>query len=32
MYAFVLVHLGGVILADNKDSKGLVSGMINGNK
>ena len=32
MYAFILVHLGGVILEENKDSKGLVSGMINGNK
>jgi Ni/Fe-hydrogenase 1 B-type cytochrome subunit len=32
MYAFVLVHLCGVIIADNTNSKGLVSGMINGNK
>lgn len=32
MYAFVLVHLSGVIIADNNDSKGIVSGMINGNK
>ncbi len=32
MYAFVLIHLGGVIIADNSASKGLVSGMINGNK
>lgn len=32
MYAFVLIHLGGVIIADNTTSKGIVSGMINGNK
>ena len=32
MYAFVLVHLGGVIVADNTEAKGIVSGMINGNK
>jgi cytochrome b561 len=32
MYAFVLVHIGGVIVADNTESKGIVSGMINGNK
>jgi Ni/Fe-hydrogenase 1 B-type cytochrome subunit len=31
IYAFVLVHIAGVILADNKESKGIVSGMINGN-
>jgi cytochrome b561 len=32
MYAFVLIHIGGVIVADNTELKGLVSGMINGNK
>lgn len=32
MYAFVLIHLGGVITADNRDAKGIVSGMINGNR
>jgi Ni/Fe-hydrogenase 1 B-type cytochrome subunit len=32
MYAFVLFHLGGVILADLGKAKGVVSGMINGNK
>jgi Ni/Fe-hydrogenase 1 B-type cytochrome subunit len=31
MYSFVLVHLGGVIVADNGEAKGIVSGMINGN-
>jgi Ni/Fe-hydrogenase 1 B-type cytochrome subunit len=30
MYAFVLVHIGGVIIADNKEAKGIVSGMVNG--
>lgn len=32
MYAFVLIHLCGVVIADNKNAKGLVSGMISGNK
>ena len=32
MYAFALIHLGGVITADNTETKGIVSGMINGNK
>lgn len=32
IYAFVFIHFCGVILADNKKSKGIVSGMINGNK
>jgi Ni/Fe-hydrogenase 1 B-type cytochrome subunit len=32
MYAFVVVHLCGVIIADITNNKGLVSGMINGNK
>jgi cytochrome b561 len=31
MYAFVLIHLGGVIIAENTKEKGIVSGMINGN-
>ena len=31
MYAFVLIHLAGVIIAENGKIKGLVSGMINGN-
>lgn len=32
IYAFVFLHLCGVIIADMTRSKGLVSGMINGNK
>ena len=32
MYVFVIIHLSGVIIADNTTNKGLVSGMINGNK
>jgi len=32
IYAFVLVHIGGVIVADNSEAKGIVSGMINGNR
>lgn len=32
MYAFVFFHLCGVIIADNRKGKGLVSGMINGNR
>jgi Ni,Fe-hydrogenase I cytochrome b subunit len=31
MYAFVLIHLCGVVVSDNTTNKGLVSGMINGN-
>jgi Ni/Fe-hydrogenase 1 B-type cytochrome subunit len=31
MYAYVLVHIGGVIIADLGKAKGVVSGMINGN-
>jgi len=31
MYAFVLIHLGGVVIAENSKDKGIVSGMINGN-
>lgn len=32
IYAFIILHLCGVIIADNTNNKGLVSGMINGNK
>jgi Ni/Fe-hydrogenase 1 B-type cytochrome subunit len=32
MYAFVVSHLVGVIVAENSKLKGIVSGMINGNK
>ena len=32
MYAFVLIHLIGVVIAENTKDKGIVSGMINGNK
>lgn len=32
MYAFVLIHLAGVILAENGKMRGIVSGMIHGNK
>ena len=32
MYAFVLIHLIGVVIAENTKYKGIVSGMINGNK
>jgi Ni,Fe-hydrogenase I cytochrome b subunit len=31
-YAFVLIHIGGVIWAENRGLPGLVSGMINGKK
>lgn len=31
MYAFVLIHLIGVVIAENGKIKGVVSGMINGN-
>ncbi|MFA5326572.1 MAG: cytochrome b/b6 domain-containing protein [Prolixibacteraceae bacterium] len=31
MYAFVAIHLVGVILAENRNAKGIVSGMVNGN-
>jgi Ni/Fe-hydrogenase 1 B-type cytochrome subunit len=30
MYAFVLIHLFGVVLSENKKAAGLVSGMISG--
>jgi Ni/Fe-hydrogenase 1 B-type cytochrome subunit len=32
MYTFIIFHIGGVILADLGMAKGIVSGMINGNK
>lgn len=32
IYAFIVVHLAGVILAENGKLRGIVSGMINGNK
>ncbi len=32
MYAFILLHLGGVIFAENGRIRGIVSGMIHGNK
>jgi len=32
MYTFILVHLAGVIVAENGKLRGIVSGMINGNK
>lgn len=32
MYAFVAIHLAGVIIAENGKIKGIVSGMIHGNR
>jgi Ni/Fe-hydrogenase 1 B-type cytochrome subunit len=32
IYGFVFLHLCGVIIAENGKAKGIVSGMINGNK
>ena len=32
MYAFVLIHLTGIIIAENRKIGGIVSGMIHGNK
>ena len=32
MYTFVIFHIGGVTLAELDKAKGIVSGMINGNK
>lgn len=32
MYAFIFLHLSGVLIADITSSKGIVSGMINGNR
>ncbi len=31
MYAFVALHIGGVIIGENMKIRGIVSGMINGN-
>jgi len=31
IYLFVIVHLSGVVIAENMKHKGIVSGMINGN-
>jgi len=32
LYAFILVHLAGVIMAENGKLRGIVSGMIHGNR
>ena len=32
MYAFILIHLAGVIIAENGKIRGIVSGMIHGNR
>ena len=32
IYAFIVIHLGGVVLGENGKIKGLVSGMIHGNR
>lgn len=32
IYTFIVLHLGGVILAENGKMKGIVSGMIHGNR
>jgi cytochrome b len=32
MYAFIVLHLAGVIIAENGKIRGIVSGMINGNR
>jgi Ni/Fe-hydrogenase 1 B-type cytochrome subunit len=32
MYSFVLLHLFGVIIIENRNAKAIVSGMINGNR
>jgi len=32
MYAFVFIHICGVVIAENGKVKGIVSGMINGNR
>ncbi len=31
MYAFIVLHIGGVIVGENMKIRGIVSGMINGN-
>jgi Ni,Fe-hydrogenase I cytochrome b subunit len=30
IYAFMLIHIGGKIITDNQEAKGIVSGMVNG--
>lgn len=32
MYAFIAIHMAGVIIAENGKIRGIVSGMINGNR
>jgi Ni,Fe-hydrogenase I cytochrome b subunit len=32
VYTFILIHLAGVIIAENGKIKGIVSGMVNGNQ
>lgn len=32
IYIFIVVHLAGVVIAENRGIKGIVSGMINGNR
>jgi Ni/Fe-hydrogenase 1 B-type cytochrome subunit len=32
MFIFIAVHIVGVVLAERKESKGIVSDMINGGK
>jgi len=32
IYIFVLLHISGVVIAENRDEKGIVSSMINGEK
>ena len=32
MYTFIALHIGGVIVAENMKIRGIVSGMINGNR
>jgi cytochrome b len=32
LLVFIVVHLAGVIIAERRKNKGIVSGMINGDK
>lgn len=32
MYGFIFIHLCGIIVSENQKARGIVSGMINGNK
>jgi acetyl esterase/lipase/cytochrome b561 len=32
MYGFVFIHICGIVISENQKAKGIVSGMINGNK